>query len=459
MASTRTAVRSLLPRLKQLGVPVRGDEFSLRDLLARIDEAEARGLMSPYATQVLRQWVNTKYVAFQTEDLPWAGAGEARDFSPSYPVDTEAEYQTRTKAARQYHKSRPDVFRALGLKREAHVQISGGRERLRYEGPVPEPKAATRARLREEAPPFRTRTQSPATRAALKKRQDKFSREEIQQQIAAVIQRIQEEKMRHYRKREETVLAYATKEAERLPMNEREEFIQESLDHFRAASPPDFGFLIPTSPDVLVKLGFPRREAALLVERVGGRQIPGTMPRVPSGNAIPLGPSPYEQFQACTGIPLMETEYSVRIDGRLQRTARTASVFALQQKFENATIYLRGLVLRAAGREIGRWTHKDFKEWRETNEWDDVDGLFSLFLDDVQKARNKYRGSKLSWDFYFGLAGSEPSSWAPVEVPIGEHSMYWCAPVGVDYRTMRGVNVSTLPSFLSRLTRRRAKKT
>jgi len=95
------------------------------------------------------------------EDRPWPVG--CRDFTPSAPEEmTEEEYEEFLSECRA-SLSDPDLFRALGCKREAHLMLPGGREQYRgLSRPESEQRDAYFERLQQSPPvtPVSRRTQS-----------------------------------------------------------------------------------------------------------------------------------------------------------------------------------------------------------------------------------------------------------------------------------------------------------
>lgn len=139
-----------------------------------------------------------------------------RSFTPSYDADTLAEYEA---AVRE------------GGKRLDHVQVSGGRAKIRgVEGPVQPMLAATKTRLSRMQPPWDARTQSSAAH--------------------------------------ELALARAASAAGAAKKGVLEDQIRAGLDAFRGGSD---GILVPAGPGPLVAAGVPQRAANILVRRASGR--------------------------------------------------------------------------------------------------------------------------------------------------------------------------------------------
>lgn len=400
----RTAAGWLRPRLQQLGVYVSAQgQYDLRSALARLDEAERRGLLNPYAAQVLRQYLFNEGIPFRVEDLPWAESATSRDFTPSYSVTSAEAYDLRVRAARELHATKPAAYQAFGLKREGHIQVGGGREFLRY-GETGTMSDRMKGQL-EATPPFTARTQSLRTIQATQARQEAAAKPQVEARIRKAIR------------------AYTT------------------------ASPEgEIGFLVPSSPDLLVRYGFPRREAVVLTQRAPGALFvyePTTL-RIPT---------PLVQVQNCLGVRFSLIGYDVVVLANSVE-GRKGPIQEFFKTRPRGRLFLKAVRLTVGDQPQPVLKASTWREWHRSNLWATEEELFLRLYREVQSKRKSKE--PLTWSFYLGQAGEPESSALRLDVPIGEHSEFWCKQDRIDYRTLQGVSLSRLPTVLASITRRRA---
>jgi hypothetical protein len=171
---------------------------------------------------------------FDCYGVPRRPGVECRNYGPSYPVETRAEYLQWIKACRKLAERDPEKAVALGCKREAHIVLSGGRDKSRFpERKAPSISLNTAKRLafgKDMGGPWGSRSQSPA------------------------------------------VHAYT----DRLAKDKKSDIkaIRDAIADYQATTPKvagGHGFRVPLSPEPLIERGMPSRAARILVFRARDR--------------------------------------------------------------------------------------------------------------------------------------------------------------------------------------------
>lgn len=322
-----------------------------------------------------------------------------RTFTPSYPAETKEEYERKVRT---------------GPKRLEHVQIEGGRTRLRYgeESPAHDPPTyrapermagSTKRRLAQQEPPWDARTQSPS----------------------------------------------ANEEAHR-PKSSAEEKIKQAIETYRKESPQGaLGLLIPRDPRLLIRAGMPPKAANLLVDRAGGVLI----------SALPAAPFSKPDLETLIarglGRPLeaRRGKLIVRIPGEQQPAEVTKIVVSAGSK---------QFVVRPQSIEQAYYKFKEQVEQKGKRYDEDDDrrfvGLTYKNLNSIVQALTS-RDPTAKPDLTFHLVRRGQGS--TVSISLGEHSKIptkGAALFHVDYKSMENVDLAALPHVLARLARRKRRK-
>ena len=166
--------------------------------------------------------------------MPRRPGVECRNYGPSYPVETRAEYLKRIKSCRRLFKDDIGEFYRQECKREAHFVLSGGRDKSRFpERKAPSISLDTAKRLafgKDMGGPWDSRSQSPAVRAYT----DRLAKD-----------------------RKSDI-----------------EAVRDAIADYQATTPKvagGHGFRVPLSPEPLIERGMPSRAARILVFRARDR--------------------------------------------------------------------------------------------------------------------------------------------------------------------------------------------
>ena len=323
----------------------------------------------------------------------------SRSFTPSYEAETKEEYEAKVRD---------------GSKRLLHVQIHGGRKATAgHDTDIPRMKPETKTRLARQLPPWDARTQSPESHGQATARQ--LSKE---RKPAAL-----------------------------------EQQIRQAIQNYRDQNPAfgAIGFAVPSSVDPLLKAGMPYKPAAILVARARNAFYP--VVGVPEIQKLIL-PTVESLILGALKAPL-----SFRaVDGRLvipgtsdQRRERVVSSFLVEEDGTRARVMgskeIQDLYMKH--RDKIQKTGEDYR--REVDDPQVVAQLMSKLSTRYQSYMTKPNVKGL-----IVLKSLDREEVIPFS--LGEHSTLSeqeASPKPIEYRSLRNVDLDSLPPLLASLSTRK----
>jgi hypothetical protein len=331
-----------------------------------------------------------------------------RTFTPSYPAGTREEYE---QAVRQ------------GKKRLLHIQVEGGRARVRYgeQSPDHDPpghreparmEAKTKRRLAQQEPPWNARTQS------------------VEAHVVSKTDRSGKEKG-----------------------EPAEALIHKAIEAYRAQSPQgNLGLLVPHDPRVLIRLGMPPKAAQILTTRA-----PGILFSVLS------------EAPTVSGVETLEATIARGLGRRLLMRWDGKLVLPVgNREAEVVSVSIRG----PRGRQFPALTEdsiaSNYFAWQEKIKAERPGEKYRPEADDPAFLQQQYvrllstiRAVAQRWstdDLLLTLSIRSRGVVQEREVSVGEHSKPVHEKVespGMEYRYLKHVSLSELPTVLARLARRK----
>jgi hypothetical protein len=335
-----------------------------------------------------------------------------REFTPSYPARNRAEYLKMV---------------AEGDKRDLHRMVRGGRTGVRYgEGPDKQTDATLQARKErwdQEDPPWDARTQSLDVRA------ESFVPPSMRG-------------------------AYPSSPFPQDP----EGVVKAAIARFRRTSPAGkLGFVVPSSPEPLVRAGMPRKIARILVQRAPGAFFPDI--RGPDLSVLLQPPTLAALITGALGRRLQLSK-----DGRIvlpepgqergatlvrvwigDATHRPRSVFT-DEEIEAAYTRFREQIVRVEGRPFRA---------------EDGERFLSAFYDALDSVIRTTAASRQSEDLRLALVFRLGKTEFVRMISTGEHSNLGrstSAPSKAQYRTLQNVTLAELPRILVGVAGRKKRK-
>jgi hypothetical protein len=343
-----------------------------------------------------------------------------RVFTPSYPAESQAEYDRRVKE---------------GSKRSKHKQVRGGRRTVRYGEHAPEMGAGTGRRLEDRSPPWEARTQSPKVWV---------------QTLARMGFPIPEAELQRARKNPRVPASYPARGAK---PKERKLAAQiaEGFARYRASRPEgQLGLYVPRFVGPLLDAGVPEKPAHILVRRAADRFYSAAPFLEKAAAASTFGELFVEHFQASPEVRFGDGH---RIEVRGVRG------------------YIDGLSVKIGSRKpvevltaarINRM-FDTFRKGLGTDYRSDLDDpKFAVaFLDYVdRRSRDLSRGARNEKrTFILSFTGSKKPvklTFSPLQHSVGSASADRLLPVR--YRTLENVPLVVLPSLLARLALRSSRE-
>lgn len=415
-AETASRFKTLLIQARKQGFETAGilvgNELDLQKASRLIDSLWTHQKITEETHQETEDWLSKLIQAHGCERIPWSWAAQiCRDFSPSTD----------------------------GNRRE-HLQLRGGRETARFGGFVPAAAAGVDLRLSGHLPPKEARTQSPQSYEWAKKRE---SGEDYEQKIAAGIQAYMEE--------QKTEAA---------------------------------GLLVPPIPDGLISAGVPHSAAKYLVKKAAGKFILNSSAeeeKAPAkGKVLQFGPlparervSPRRQVERCLKAPLMgPDDQSLGLSIIGQQAGEGAIYLGAPKK--DAPVELRNLWKKSQNSQRPGLRLRKIEKVGKTRtfllttakelydsypiSWESTEQLFESLLVKSSTAPDAAQtGPDYSWKMTFSFNSESVT----VEVPVREHSIFWCGEEEsstFNKRTLRGIRVADLPRVLARRATRKPRK-
>lgn len=331
----------------------------------------------------------------------------SRHFTPSYEADSSEEYEQKVRQ---------------GKKRLLHVQIHGGRKATAgKERDIPRLQPATKTRLIERTPPWGARTQSVMAHERAVERQVASSGQE-----------------------------------DRL-----EQTIRQAIDAYRKSQPAgSTGFAVPSSVEPLLHAGMPYRPADILVSRARNAFFPAigtpvireiSRPTIgslvvsalkaplvvrPTDNQLVVAVPGFRQEKVIVGFYVVEP--NVRGTGLAVRTSLLGSkeIQEIAQRYRESR--------KAAGEEYRREVH-------------DPEVIRRLMARLSERIRPYAKRASVQAAIVTRFMGKEEV----IPFPIGEHSTIEASQdvkSRIDYRSLRNVDLNSLPPLLASLSLRRKRK-
>lgn len=330
-----------------------------------------------------------------------------RHFTPSYEADSSEDYEQKVRQ---------------GKKRLLHVQIHGGRKATAgKERDIPRLQPATKTRLIERTPPWGARTQSVMAHERAVERQVASSGQE-----------------------------------DRL-----EQTIRQAIEAYRKSQPAgSTGFAVPSSVEPLLNSGMPYRPADILVSRARNAFFPAigtpvireiSRPTIgslvvyalkaplvvrPTDNQLVVAVPGFRQEKVIVGFYAVEP--NVRSTGLGVRTSLLGSkeIQEIAQRYRES--------LKAEGEEYRREVH-------------DPEVIRRLMARLSERIRPYAKRPSVQAAIVTRFKGKEEV----IPFPIGEHSTIEASQDGksrIDYRSLRNVDLNSLPPLLASLSLRRKRK-
>lgn len=402
--------------------------FSQRDAWELVEVAEGAGLLPTESAELLRWHMRRAFISYDQKDTPLSPGLTPLPFKPSYEAEDQTAYLERVAQARA-RVTDPPAFHQMRDKREGHYLLPGGRARARF-GDAPPPEglggnerwpqpvrtSSSLLRLQLDQPPYERRTQSEKSLRV---------RKTFEESVQA----------------SETALAQLPQEA--------------GSDLF------SYMVYIPRDPDVLTRLGMFGAEAKILADRAGGRKIPARRE-----------PKPFvQQIRELFHVDLLTDQ--VRAQPHPKR------VRAVKLRKDDTPRSVKG-------RPLGGRPHPkalvSLSDWPTVSRkvglgdsaklqllWSPETAPADLFakVQSLEKAitkaiREKKGGNviQVSWQFGEKIASTKASLWT--DESGSEHLVIdprFVPREEPDYRTFKGATISTLPTLLAKLARRKEAST